>query len=349
MRGSIRNLTENEKKHLQGEDLLTTHDLPIIENQEISKNQDQGFKMKNLPITINPEDLIDKIIYYGDHKGKVEEQITPTQYRISYKNGKKFAVLDYEEIIKQLTHIDPEDDEGRWEFEDVIGHRWNKKKPGRVEVLIKWKNLEDPSWEPLEVIKTDDPITLAKYAETNNLLDKSVWKWAKKYLNLSTSFQERIKRICASKYQQKYKFGEIVPTSIQQAYNIDELNKTTGWKDAINKEIHTLRDEFKCFKIYPKGHKLPKDYIFIKLLWAFDVKHDGRKRARLVAGGHMTPKLDKEDTTSTMITNESIRLLFLIATIQNLKILAADVSHAYINAYSKEKVYTIAGPEFGKR
>ena len=30
-----------------------------------------------------------------------------------------------------------------------------------------------------------------------------------------------------------------------------------------------------------------------------------------------------------------------------LKVLAADVSHAYIQAYTQEKVYTVAGPEFG--
>ena len=43
----------------------------------------------------------------------------------------------------------------------------------------------------------------------------------------------------------------------------------------------------------------------------------------------------------------SIRIAFLAAALNDLNILAADVQNAYLNMPTGEKVYTIAGLEFG--
>jgi hypothetical protein len=45
---------------------------------------------------------------------------------------------------------------------------------------------------------------------------------------------------------------------------------------------------------------------------------------------------------------ETVRILFLTASLMDLDVVAADVGNAYIQAYTSEKVFTIAGPEFGK-
>ena len=106
-------------------------------------------------------------------------------------------------------------------------------------------------------------------------------------------------------------------------------------------------DKYTCFKILDPDAKIPEGYQFIKLLWTFDVKFDGRKHARLVGGGHMTERLNVEDLTSSMIQVDSIRLGFIAADMMDLDILAGDINSDYIQAYTKEKIYTIAGPEFG--
>ena len=36
-------------------------------------------------------------------------------------------------------------------------------------------------WEPMEIIKKDDPVNLVKYDFYNNLIYKDIWKWAKRY------------------------------------------------------------------------------------------------------------------------------------------------------------------------
>ena len=43
-----------------------------------------------------------------------------------------------------------------------------------------------------------------------------------------------------------------------------------------------------------------------------------------------------------------MRMCILIAELNGLKIMAGDVGNAYLEALTKEKVYIIAGPEFGE-
>ena len=61
----------------------------------------------------------------------------------------------------------------------------------------------------------------------------------------------------------------------------------------------------------------------------------------------MMEKLDPEEFTSTMVSLHTIRLAFLAAQHQRLLCLSGDVTSAYIQAFTIERVYTIAGPEFG--
>jgi hypothetical protein len=79
----------------------------------------------------------------------------------------------------------------------------------------------------------------------------------------------------------------------------------------------------------------------------FDVKMIGLvHNSCFVVGGHLTDPM-VETVYSSVVTRESVRVMFLITTLNDLDILGADVQNAYINAKTCEKVYTTAGPEFG--
>jgi hypothetical protein len=43
-----------------------------------------------------------------------------------------------------------------------------------------------------------------------------------------------------------------------------------------------------------------------------------------------------------------MHLAFLIAALNDLEILSADVQNAFLNSPTKEKIYTIMGPEFSE-
>jgi hypothetical protein len=79
----------------------------------------------------------------------------------------------------------------------------------------------------------------------------------------------------------------------------------------------------------------------------FDIKMDGlQRKARLVAGGHTT-ETPASITYSSVVTRDSVRIAFLIAALNDLDILAADIGNAYLNAPCREKIWTVAGKEFG--
>jgi hypothetical protein len=88
-------------------------------------------------------------------------------------------------------------------------------------------------------------------------------------------------------------------------------------------------------------------YQRIRCHMIFDIKMDDLTReARFVAGGHMTetPTLI---TYSSVVSRESVCLAFLLAVLNDLDVCMADVGNAYLNADCREKIWTIAGPEFG--
>ena len=79
----------------------------------------------------------------------------------------------------------------------------------------------------------------------------------------------------------------------------------------------------------------------------YDVKWDGRRKARLVANGNMVDPSD-DDICSGVVSIESLRIDFLISQLNDLNICAGDISNAYLFARARERVYSIAEKEFGK-
>jgi hypothetical protein len=99
--------------------------------------------------------------------------------------------------------------------------------------------------------------------------------------------------------------------------------------------------EFRDDDVMPPGFKK------INCHMVFDVKLDLVRKARFVAGGHqMDPP--KESVYSSIVSCDSVCLALLIAALNDLEILLSDIQNAYLNAPTKERIYMIAGPEFGQ-
>jgi hypothetical protein len=143
------------------------------------------------------------------------------------------------------------------------------------------------------------------------------------------------------------KFGVEVPRDTKHAYELDAANGNTMWADAIKLEIDSLL-RLGCFDFRAPDYKPSSEYQRCKLTMVFEVKPDGRRKARLVAGGHM---IDPRgiSSRSTVVKGISVRLLDLIAHRDGLEILCGDIGNAFITADCLEKVYSVAGPEFGDR
>ena len=68
--------------------------------------------------------------------------------------------------------------------------------------------------------------------------------------------------------------------------------------------------------------------------------------SRLVAGGHLTDT-PTESVYSGVVSLRGVRIVIFLAELNELEVWQTDVGNAYLEANTKEKVYVIAGPEFG--
>jgi hypothetical protein len=133
-----------------------------------------------------------------------------------------------------------------------------------------------------------------------------------------------------------------LPHPVEAALAIDRRTDTDFWRLALEKEMKNVMPAFD----FPEDGKVPIGYKHIDCHMMFDVKMDLTRKAQFVAGGHQTDP-PKESTYSSVVWRDSVWIAFLIAALNNLDILSADVQNAYLNALTKEKVYTTAGLEFG--
>jgi hypothetical protein len=76
----------------------------------------------------------------------------------------------------------------------------------------------------------------------------------------------------------------------------------------------------------------------------YAVKHDGRHKA-LVAGGHLTET--PVDSVYSSVVSLRIRIITFISELNGCDTWSTDISCAYLESYTQEKVYIVAGPEFG--
>ena len=110
-------------------------------------------------------------------------------------------------------------------------------------------------------------------------------------------------------------------------------------------------DRLNVFKYHSSDKEFPKEAGWQKapLRMIFDIKNeDQRYKARLVIGGH---KVDSSDynTYSSQVDSISVLLLFLLAEHTNLSIMTCDVSNAFVTAPNSEKVWAVAGDQFGDK
>jgi len=144
----------------------------------------------------------------------------------------------------------------------------------------------------------------------------------------------------------KYKFGYKASRDFAHAVQIDGKYGNTKWQDATALE-HQSQDEYKTFEDWGFKADPPKGYKKIRVHLVFDVKHDGRHKARLVADGHLTD-IPLESVYSGVVSLHGLRIVLFLAELNHLETWATDIGNAYLEAQTREKVYIIAGPEFGE-
>ena len=126
---------------------------------------------------------------------------------------------------------------------------------------------------------------------------------------------------------------------------MDCKNGNNLWQDAIKLQMESLHG-YNIFKDLGYHAPMPEGYKHIRVHLIFDVKSDGHHKVRLVADGHLT-NVPLESVYSGVISLQGIHLITFLAKLNGLNMWTSDVSSAYLQAKTAEKIIIFAGPEFG--
>ena len=281
-----------------------------------------------------------------EYKGQLEKEPERVKFRVKVGDTTFEEMVEYNDLCDFIEE-QAELDNGTWRFREIIGHRI---KGRQKQVLVVWESGER-SWQPASFIWHGDKYVLAKYCKENGLLDS--WSTSKMNLRKTARREKNLLRMCRQAKLHSYKnaviymYGVKVPRNHQQAMEYDEENGDTQWADSEKLEIRQIHEEYKSFR--DLGHKSvakpPPGYKKITLHMVYAVKHDGRRKSRLVAGGHLTdPPL--ESVYAGVVSLRGVRLVVFLAELNGLKVWQTDVGNAYLLAKTREKVYVVAGEEF---
>jgi len=280
----------------------------------------------------------------------------------------KFRCLannDFEEVVACNDPVNfTEKDtawEGVWTFEKILSHekvrKGNKDCRGAgANCLVLWSTGEQ-TWESphdrsgKSGLWIDDPVMVAICARDNGLLDEPGWKLPglkkiaktqKKVIGMADKAKLhsfRSKPICMCGFQ--------VPRNHTEALELDRVNGNTMWTDAETTELNQI-DEGKSFLDKGVGFNPGSDCKRIRVCMVHAVKHDGRHKARLAAGGHLA-ETSVDSACSSVVSSRGARLLAFSGELNDLKIWSTGVGNACLETHTEEKVHVIAGPEFGDR
>ena len=291
------------------------------------------------------------------HKDGVNEHPEMIKFKCLVNN-------DYEEVVAYNDIVDfIEQDQtwdGIWKFRKILKHKSVKPSDpmhmgSRTNVQVEWETGEI-DWQPLHRkdkngVYDTDPVTTAIYARENKLLDTPGWKLPgiKKHAKTHKRMIRAANQAKLHSFRTKpiFMYGFQVPRNHNQAMELDKANGNSKWQDSEEAELKQI-DDYSTFLDIGKGRRPGPDYKRINVHIIYAVKHDGRHKSRLVAGGHLT-ETPIDSVYSSVVSLRGIRMLTFLSELNDLETWATDIGNAYLESVTKEKVYIVAGPEFGER
>ena len=293
-------------------------------NSQSGEDEDNPIPMANIDIPIpfgssfllppedNGEHHMAKIIDIDDHGPPLEDM----KFKLKINKDQAEEIMSYNQLMDYIQKgTDGEEDlDLLFKFKDILAHQGPLEstdpnhKGSKYNVMVEWEPGE-VTYEPLTLISKKDPINCAVYAKKRDLLDTTGWNHPKRHAKISKRPIRAVKqsRIHQVRASARYQHSFQISTDYNHAIRPDKKNSNTHWQDTMDLESSQIHE-----------HKVFKDTVNL----------DDRSKERLVTA------------------LRSLRMVVFLPQLNNLEIWEADVNNAYPEAYTDEKLCTIAGPEF---
>ena len=192
------------------------------------------------------------------------------------------------------------------------------------DLQARWENGET-SYIALKDIKESNPIEVSEYAVANKIQDDPEFAW---WINTVLKRRNAMVSKVARRIRKNMKFGITIPKNYAEAAEFDRANNKRLWQDSIKKEMTNVRV---AFKLLEGNNRIPIGFKEITCHLIFNVKFDLKRKTRYVGGGYLTT-VSLSMSYSSVVSRDSVRIMFLIAALHYLDINMCDIGNAYLNA-----------------
>ena len=281
-----------------------------------------------------------------------------SMYEVELSDG---TTADYMANVIAENMYSQVDEEGRQYLllKEIVDHRKTEEALTKEQVsptnrtttkgwdfLVEWKD-GTTDWVPHKDLKAANPIELAEYVVANRINEEPAFAW---WVPHVLRKRERILKKAKSRYwRTDYKFGIKLPHSVEEALEIDRETGTTFWRNGIEKEMRKVKPAFEITDLDVEKVRRGEELIGFQEItchMVFDIKMATfERKARLVAGKTTEPPIGS--TYASVVSRESVRIALLTAALNDLDICSCDVSNACLHADCAQRIWTVAGPEFG--
>ena len=173
-------------------------------------------------------------------------------------------------------------------------------------------------------MKNGFPVQTANYAIKKGIEREPAFAWCVPYVLRKA--KRIISKIKSKYWQRMHKYGIKTPKNVAEAYAIDKENGNTLWGDSIKEEMDKIKG---AMRIYNSEIRALKGYQEITGHIIFDVKlgEGFRRKVRFVGDGHKT-KTPSSVTYSSVVSRDSVRIILMVAALNDLDIQGADIESA---------------------
>ena len=189
------------------------------------------------------------------------------------------SIVDFRRITTALCYADQK-------VLKADGRSFMRRTTAGWHLCVQWKD-GSTSWEKLSELKESHPVECTEYALSQDLMNETAFNW---WVGFVLKKRERIILLVRKRNMRYLKrnenFGIAIPNNVKEELQLDKYNGNNLWADAIATQMKNVKV---AFKILDDGEMAPRDHQFVKCHMIFDIKMENfRRKARLVAGGHMT-------------------------------------------------------------
>ena len=165
-----------------------------------------------------------------DHEEDINKQPEYVKFLCKIPDSNIDEILSYNDVFDRIEKDQNEvenDTEQQYRFRCISAHQGPLRstdkdwKGSTYNVLVEWETGES-TYEPLDIIGKDDPVSCAEYAMKQNLLDTPGRKRCRSYAKNIKKIERLVKQAKLKSYQRDpfWKFGVLVSRKHQQAPEI---------------------------------------------------------------------------------------------------------------------------------